>query len=165
MYIHYIIHIHTHTHTNTHIWELPTLAQSVESAYNAYSAGEKWKWSHSVVSYSLTPWTVACQAPPSMGFSRQEYWGDLSSIPGSVRSPGEGNGNPLQYSCLENPLDREAWQSAVHGVARTVHDLVLSFFLSIHTYTHTYVIVIIYKIKWIHLYVCVYIYIYIYTYI
>ena len=35
--------------------------------------------------------------------------GDLSSIPGSGRSPGEGNGNPLQYSCLENPMDREAW--------------------------------------------------------
>ena len=36
--------------------------------------------------------------------------GDLSSIPGSGRSPGEGNGNPLQYSCLENPMDRGAWQ-------------------------------------------------------
>ena len=35
--------------------------------------------------------------------------GDLSSIPGSGRSPGEGNGNPLQYSCLENPMDGEAW--------------------------------------------------------
>ena len=35
--------------------------------------------------------------------------GDLGSVPGSGRSPGEGNGNPLQYSCLENPTDREAW--------------------------------------------------------
>ena len=35
--------------------------------------------------------------------------GDLASIPGSGRSPGEGNGNPLQYSCLENPIDRGAW--------------------------------------------------------
>ena len=35
--------------------------------------------------------------------------GDLGSIPKSVRSPGEGNGNPLQYSCLENPMDGEAW--------------------------------------------------------
>ena len=35
--------------------------------------------------------------------------GDLGLIPGSGRSPGEGNGNPLQYSCLENPMDREAW--------------------------------------------------------
>ena len=39
------------------------------------------------------------------------------SIPGSGRSPGEGNGNPLQYSCLENPMDREAWWATVHGVA------------------------------------------------
>jgi len=35
--------------------------------------------------------------------------GDLGLIPGSGRSPGEGNGNPLQYSCLENPMDRKAW--------------------------------------------------------
>ena len=39
------------------------------------------------------------------------------------RSPGEGNGNPLQYSCLENPMDRGAWWSTVHGVARVGHDL------------------------------------------
>ena len=44
--------------------------------------------------------------------------GDLGSIPGSVRSPGEGNGNPLQYSCLENPMDRGAWRATVHGVAK-----------------------------------------------
>ena len=44
--------------------------------------------------------------------------GDLGSIPGSGRSPGEGNGNPLQYSCLENPMDREAWKTTVHGIAK-----------------------------------------------
>ena len=48
--------------------------------------------------------------------------GDLGSIPGSGRSPGEGNGNPLQYSCLENPMDRRAWQATVHSVARVRHD-------------------------------------------
>ena len=42
--------------------------------------------------------------------------GELGSIPGSGKSPGEGNGNPLQYSCLENSTDRGAWQTAVHGV-------------------------------------------------
>ena len=41
------------------------------------------------------------------------------SIPGLGISPGEGHGNPLQYSCLENPMDREAWQAAVHGVAKS----------------------------------------------
>ena len=44
--------------------------------------------------------------------------GDLGSIPGSGRSPGEGNGNPLQYSCLENPMDGGAWWATVHGVAK-----------------------------------------------
>ena len=45
--------------------------------------------------------------------------GDLGSISGLGRSPGEGNGNPLQYSCLENPMDRGAWWAAVHGVAKS----------------------------------------------
>ena len=45
--------------------------------------------------------------------------GDGGSIPGWGRSPGEGNGNPLQYSCLENPMDRGAWQAIVHGVAKS----------------------------------------------
>ena len=44
------------------------------------------------------------------------------SIPRLGRSPGEGNGNPLQYSCLENPMDKEAWQATVHGVTRVRHD-------------------------------------------
>ena len=48
--------------------------------------------------------------------------GDLGSIPGSGRSPGEGNGNPLQYSCLENPMDGGAWWATVHGSQRVGHD-------------------------------------------
>ena len=44
--------------------------------------------------------------------------GDVGSIPGSGRSPGEGNGNPLQYSCLGNPMDRGARRATVHGVAK-----------------------------------------------
>ena len=44
--------------------------------------------------------------------------GDLGLIPGSGRSPGEGNVNPLHYSCLDNPMDREAWQATVYGVAK-----------------------------------------------
>ena len=44
--------------------------------------------------------------------------GDLGSIPGSGRSPGEGNGNPLQCSCLENPMDGRAWWDSAHGVAK-----------------------------------------------
>ena len=49
--------------------------------------------------------------------------GDLGSIPGSRRSPGEGNSNPLQYSCLENSMDRETWWGTVHGAASVGHDL------------------------------------------
>ena len=45
--------------------------------------------------------------------------GDLGSIPGLGTSPGEGNGNPLQYSCLKNPMDGGAWWAAVHGVAES----------------------------------------------
>ena len=49
--------------------------------------------------------------------------GDTGSIPGSGRSPGEGNGNPLQYSCLGNFMDRGALWATAHGVARVGHDL------------------------------------------
>ena len=49
---------------------------------------------------------------------------DLGLIPGSGRSPGEGNGYLLQYSCLGNPMDRGAWWATVQGVARVGHDLV-----------------------------------------
>ena len=45
--------------------------------------------------------------------------GDVGSIPGSGRTPGEGNVNSLQYACLENPMDRGAWQAAVHGDAKS----------------------------------------------
>ena len=44
---------------------------------------------------------------------------DMGSIPGLGRSPGGGHGNPLQYSCLENPVDRGAWQATVRGVAKS----------------------------------------------
>ena len=111
----------------------------------------------------VIPWTGACKASLSMGFSRQEWvatsfsrgfsWpssyalqadslvratgasqvvlvvknpptniGDIrdtGSIPGFRRSPGGGHSNPLQYSCLENPMDREAWQAIVHRVAKS----------------------------------------------
>ena len=51
-----------------------------------------------------------------------EDTGDAGLISGSGKSPGEGNGNPLQYCCLENPMDRGAWQATVHGVARVGHN-------------------------------------------
>ena len=60
--------------------------------------------------------------------------GDAGSIPGLARSLGRGNGNPFQYSCLENPMDRGAWWAVVHGVAELdatehTHTICLSIFL------------------------------------
>ena len=59
--------------------------------------------------------------------------GDVGSTPGSRRSPGGGNGNPLQYSCLENPMDRGVWQATVHGVVKSQTQL----FVCTHAHTHT----------------------------
>ena len=56
--------------------------------------------------------------------------GDASAIPASGRPPGGGHDNPLQYSCLENPMDRGAWRGTVHGVTKSQ--------TNIHTYAHTY---------------------------
>ena len=56
---------------------------------------------------------------------------DMNLIPGSGRSSGGGNGNPLQYSCLGNPMDRGAWWATVHGVAKNQTQLS----------THTYILI------------------------
>ena len=60
---------------------------------------------------------------------------DVGSIPGSARSPGGGNGNPLQDSCLENPMDRGVWQATVHRVAKSQTRLKQ---LNTHKHTHTH---------------------------
>ena len=57
--------------------------------------------------------------------------GPVSLIPGSCRSPGEENGNPLQYSCMENCMDRGAWQATVHGVTESQSQIELSWHLPI----------------------------------
>ena len=60
---------------------------------------------------------------------------DLGSIPGSGRSPGEGNGNPLQYLCLENPMDGGDWWAIVHGVTKSrtrLSDFTFTFTLLFH---------------------------------
>ena len=67
--------------------------------------------------------TNGCSFPGgSVGKGAACNAGDLGSIPGLGRSPGEKHGNPLQHSCLENPRDRGAWQAAVYGVARAGHN-------------------------------------------
>ena len=61
--------------------------------------------------------------------------GDLGSVPRLGRSPGEGNDNPLQYSCLENPMDGGAWEAAVSGIAKSWTRL--SDFTSLHHVVHS----------------------------
>ena len=74
--------------------------------------------------------------------------GNLGSIPGSGRSSGEGNGNPLQYYCLENPMDRVAWQATVHGVAKSrtqLSELTFTFHFLVHICNGIYVYSLIYS--------------------
>ena len=68
-----------------------------------------------------------CFCPQQLGFlggavvkNLPAQAGDMGLIPGSGNSPGEGNGNPLQYSCLKNPMERGAWWAAAHGVQKRV---------------------------------------------
>ena len=74
----------------------------------------KWLPSEYILQEGLPWWLVVKNLPASAG--------DSSLMPGSGRSPGRGNGNPPQYSCLGNPIDRGAWQATVHGWQRVRHD-------------------------------------------
>ena len=67
-----------------------------------------------IMLYYITglPLLFSCKDPPANA-------GDVGLIPGSGRSPGEGNGNPLQHSCLGNPMDRGAWWAIFHGVTQS----------------------------------------------
>ena len=76
---------------------------------------EKGKVTHSSILAWIIPWTIR----GSEGKEPTCNTGDPGSIPGSGGSSGEGNGNPLQYSCLENSMDRGAWWATVHGVAKS----------------------------------------------
>ena len=76
---------------------------------------------------------------PAGSDGKESAWnlGDLGSIPGLGRAPGEENGNPLQYSCLENPMDGGAWLATVHGVAKSqtrLRSLTFTFHFSFRVY-------------------------------
>ena len=88
------------------------------SRHVGYISGS-WQLTQSSASLpSLEGWEIASGG--SEGKASAYSAGDRSSVPGSGRSPGEGNGTPLQYSCLENPMDRGAWRATVHGVTRSL---------------------------------------------
>ena len=107
----------THTHTFTHTYTAiqagrvfnPLLAQGTHCSPSCfcYWAIHIWGHSHCERTGGSDGKASACKA------------GDAGLIPGSGRSPAEGNGNPLQHSCLENPMDRGAWWATVHGVAKS----------------------------------------------
>ena len=85
------------------------------------------RWEQLVRSQKIHMWTWVPMCDfclPLCGSNGKESacnTGDLGFIPGSGRSPAEGNGNPLQYSCLENSMDRGAWQVTVHGVTEELN--------------------------------------------
>jgi len=81
----------------------------------AFGFEEEWRF---VLLYSSTegfPGGSVVKNPPANAGDAE----DVGSIPGKGRSPREGNGNPLQYSCLENPMDRGAWRAAVHRAVKS----------------------------------------------
>ena len=89
-----------------------------------------WKWIVAMV-VQLCESTENCF--PGDSEVKASAWnaGDPGSIPGSRRSPGEGNGNPFQYSCLENPMEGGAWWATVHGVTKSwtrLGDFTFTFF-------------------------------------
>ena len=90
---------------------------SIELSMSLWAVSFVWKWFCFFFFASL--WGF-----PGDSYSKESACnaGDPGSIPGSGRSPGEGNGNPLQYSCLENAMHRGAWQILVHGVAKSLSD-------------------------------------------
>ena len=79
--------------------------------------------------YLFYVWLVVYMGFPGSSDSKVSAYnaGDPGSIPGLGRSPGEGNGNPLQCSCLENSMDWGAWRATVHGVSKSRHDWHFSF--------------------------------------
>ena len=75
-------------------------------------------------------------------------------IPGLGRSPGEGNGNPHQYSCLENSMDRGAWEAIVQGVVKELDTTeCLSMYRSIYTHTHTFSFIFIHTVIYTHIHI------------
>ena len=110
---------HQNTHTGQLCWEskpggcLARIQYSISSSYHCIGGLPSW----------FSGKESTCQR-------------DMGSIPGSERSPGEGNGNPLQCSCLENPMDRGAWRATVHEVTEldmTEDETTSTVFQLIHT--------------------------------
>ena len=100
------------THSSVLAWRIPGTGEPGGlPSMGSHRVGHDWS-------------DLAAGANGNLGFpggsdSKESNAGDLGLIPGSRRSPGRGNGNPLQYSCLEHSMDRGAWWAVLHGVAKS----------------------------------------------
>ena len=104
----------------TGIWQmLPQPSQFSSSFTGALNLVDSSTYIHIVVLYIVYMYIYTGFPGGSVLKNPPANAGDMGSIPGSGRSPGEGNGNPLQYSCLENPMDGGPWKAAVRGVAKS----------------------------------------------
>ena len=112
-------HSHTHTHTHTRLfieWIFEWIIQNQLLLQTYFPRVPQLIDLSKIINWGFSGGSVVKNLPANVG--------DARSIPGLGRSSGEGNGNPLQYSCLGNPMDRGAWWATVHGVTkRVVYDL------------------------------------------
>ena len=106
-----------------HSMGFPDSSVGKESSYNAGNQVQSLGWEDPLEKGKATHSSNICFPGGSDGKVSACNVGDLGSIPGLGRSSGEGKGNPLQYSCLENPMDGGAWQATVHGVAKNQRQL------------------------------------------
>ena len=96
-------------------WKHVSTHSTVSTLHTAQSQLRHWTLIKYFQKVTSNHWT----SPVAQTIKSACSEGDLGLVPGLGRSPGEGNGNPLQYSCLENPMDRGAWWAIVHGVAKS----------------------------------------------
>ena len=101
------------THSSVLAWRIPGMAEPGGLSMGSHRVGHDWS--------DLAAAAALVNPGASVGkesICNAEVSGAKGSIPGSGRSPGGGHGNPLQYPCLENPMNRGAWRATVHGVAK-----------------------------------------------
>ena len=102
------------THSSTHAWKIPWMEKPGGlQSMGSQRVGHDWVTSLSFTFTMFLNGSVGKESAWEAGDT-----GDVGSVPGWERSPGEGNGNPLQGSCLENPIDRGTWRATVRGVTK-----------------------------------------------
>ena len=106
------------THSSTLAWRIPWREEPGRlQSTGSQRVGHDWATELNWISKLNYIYQVSLVAQTVKRLSTKQV--DLGPVPGSGRSPGEGNGNPLQYSCLENPMEGGAWKATVHGVTKS----------------------------------------------